>query len=102
LSEVVGAYARAVLLIGKDAPRIAEALRGAGVPMTLAADLPAAVHAAAGMARSGDIVLLSPACASFDAFRNYAHRAEVFAAAVREVSGEYGPAADVSAAEPSP
>lgn len=98
LAEVVQAHARAVLLIGKDAQRIAEALRGTGVPMTFAADLPAAVRAAAGMARSGDIVLLSPACASFDAFRNYAHRAEVFAAAVHQLSSEPATQPDVTAA----
>ena len=86
LAEVVRAHARAVVLIGKDAARIAQALEGIDVPKTFAADLPAAVRAAADRAQPGDIVLLSPACASFDAFRNYAHRAEVFVGAVRELS----------------
>ena len=45
-----------------------------------------AVRIAAGLAQSGDVVLLSPACASFDMFRNYEHRAEVFRAAVQEVA----------------
>jgi len=86
LAEAVRAHARAVVLIGKDAARIAQALEHVDVPKKFAADLPAAVRIAAGLARPGDIVLLSPACASFDAFRDYTHRAEVFVQAVRELS----------------
>jgi UDP-N-acetylmuramoylalanine--D-glutamate ligase len=54
------------------------------------ADLPQAVRRAAGLAKSGDVVLLSPACASLDMFTNYAHRAQVFVDAVRELALEKG------------
>ncbi len=88
LAEVVQDVVRAVVLIGKDAPRIEQALRGIDVPIEHRQDLPAAVRACAELALPGDIVLLSPACASFDMFRNYAHRAQVFVAAVRELAPE--------------
>ena len=97
LAPVVRAHARAVLLIGKDAARIGKTLQGVDVPITFATDLPAAVRAAAEIAQPGDIVLLSPACASFDAYRNYAHRAEVFIAAVREIASGGGDATDLRA-----
>jgi UDP-N-acetylmuramoylalanine--D-glutamate ligase len=93
LAAAVRTHARGALLIGKDAPRIAQALAGLDVPVVFAADLRAAVHAAARLAQAGDIVLLSPACASLDAFRNYAHRAEVFRAAVAELSADAPPPA---------
>jgi UDP-N-acetylmuramoylalanine--D-glutamate ligase len=86
LAAAVRAHARGALLIGKDAPRIAQVLEGIDLPVLFSADLRAAVHAAAGLAQAGDIVLLSPACSSLDAFRNYAHRAEVFRAAVAELA----------------
>ncbi|MCV2218379.1 UDP-N-acetylmuramoyl-L-alanine--D-glutamate ligase [Thauera sp. Sel9] len=85
LAPAVAGRARAVLLIGRDAARIEAALAGAGVPLEHAADLDAAVGRAAELAQQGDAVLLSPACASFDMFRGYAHRAEVFIAAVRRL-----------------
>ncbi|MCA1852642.1 MAG: UDP-N-acetylmuramoyl-L-alanine--D-glutamate ligase [Beggiatoa sp.] len=74
---------RAVVILGRDGPLIARALRGV-VPVTRASDLTDAVSRAAGLARSGDAVLLSPACASFDMFRDYVERGERFVAAVRE------------------
>jgi len=86
LAPAVQAHAKAALLIGRDAAQIAQALQGVDVPVLFPADLDAAVKAAAGMAQAGDLVLLSPACASFDAFRNYAHRAAVFRAAVADLT----------------
>jgi UDP-N-acetylmuramoylalanine--D-glutamate ligase len=82
LREPVARNARAVVLIGRDGPRIGAALQGSGVPLLEAESMEEAVQVAFGAASRGDAVLLSPACASFDMFRNYAHRAEVFVAAV--------------------
>jgi UDP-N-acetylmuramoylalanine--D-glutamate ligase len=74
------------VLIGRDAPRLAEAF--AGVCSTeRVADMRAAVDAARAAASAGDTVLLSPACASLDMFRDYAHRGDEFAAAVRSLAG---------------
>ncbi|MCU0833992.1 MAG: UDP-N-acetylmuramoyl-L-alanine--D-glutamate ligase [Chromatiaceae bacterium] len=81
LAPTVEALARAVVLIGRDAPLLEQVLRGR-VPLLPAKDMDAAVRLAAGAAREGDCVLLSPACASFDMFDNYEHRGRVFAAAV--------------------
>jgi UDP-N-acetylmuramoylalanine--D-glutamate ligase len=75
---------RAVILLGQDAGQLEAALAGA-VPCRRAADMVQAVHMARQQARPGDIVLLSPACASFDMFDGYAHRGRVFAAAVTEM-----------------
>jgi len=83
LRDAVAHHARAVLLIGRDGPLIAKAIAGAGVATEYADDMNDAVRRAAVLARPGDAVLLSPACASFDMFRNYEHRAQVFSAAVR-------------------
>ena len=88
LKPVVAQHARAVVLIGRDAPLIAAALDGCGVSVARAANMDDAVHQAAGLAQSGDAVLLSPACASFDMFRNYEHRAEVFVQAVHALRRE--------------
>ncbi|MBI3223372.1 MAG: UDP-N-acetylmuramoyl-L-alanine--D-glutamate ligase [Nitrosomonadales bacterium] len=85
LNPVVARHARGVLLIGRDAPLIERALQGCGVPVAHARDMHDAVQHAAHLAQRGDAVLLSPACASFDMFRNYAHRAEVFVEAVQEL-----------------
>jgi UDP-N-acetylmuramoylalanine--D-glutamate ligase len=90
LAEPVSRYVRAVLLIGKDAPLVKAAIEPSGVPCFDLDDLPQAVRRAAGLARSGDSVLLSPACASLDMFTNYAHRAQVFVDAVRELALEKG------------
>ena len=81
LAEAATARARAVVLIGRDAPLIAAAM-GHRVPLLNAADMTQAVELAFSAAHAGDAVLLSPACASYDMFRNYVHRAEVFAEAV--------------------
>jgi UDP-N-acetylmuramoylalanine--D-glutamate ligase len=90
LAEPVSRYVRAVLLIGKDAPLVKAAIEPSGVPCFDLDDLPQAVRRAAGLARNGDSVLLSPACASLDMFTNYAHRAQVFVDAVREIALEKG------------
>jgi UDP-N-acetylmuramoylalanine--D-glutamate ligase len=86
LKEAVAKHARAAVLIGRDGPAIGAAIAGCGVPVLSAADLDAAVRLAAQQARAGDAVLLSPACASFDMFRNYEHRAQVFIEAVRRLA----------------
>jgi len=86
LASPVARFARAVVLIGRDGPAIGAALAGTGVPAQHAGTLPEAVAAAARLARPGDAVLLSPACASFDMFRGYDHRAEVFCEAVHELA----------------
>ncbi len=70
------------ILIGRDAPLIAKALKG-HCPHSIADSMETAVACAAKLAKPGTAVLLSPACASFDMFRDYAHRGEVFAAAVK-------------------
>lgn len=81
LAAELAACARMALLIGRDAARIASGI-GAAVEVRHAADLGEAVRLAALIAEPGDVVLLSPACASFDMFRDYAHRGECFASAV--------------------
>ena len=90
LADPVARHARAVALIGRDAPAIEQALAATGVPMQRHADLAAAVRWCFAQAHAGDAVLLSPACASFDMFRNYGHRAEVFVQAVHELAAERG------------
>lgn len=86
----VARWCRAVMLIGRDAPAIRDTLAETGVPLADHATLESAVHAAADLAEPGDAVLLSPACASLDMFRNYAHRADVFRAAVDEITIDKG------------
>ena len=86
LGPALAAHGRALVLIGRDAMRIEAAVGDCGVPVMHAQDMEQAVRKAAVAARAGDAVLLSPACASFDMFRNYAHRAEVFALSVRELA----------------
>ncbi len=86
LKAAVTANARAVVLIGRDAPLIAAAIEGSGVAVYQVASLGDAVEKAQCLAQVGDAVLLSPACASFDMFRNYIHRAEVFVEAVNKLA----------------
>ncbi len=83
-------YVRAVVLIGRDAPQIRAALQDTGVTLSDAQTLPEAVQIAAAQAQPGDAVLLSPACASLDMFRDYAHRAAVFCEAVQALAEEAG------------
>lgn len=90
LAAPVARHARAVVLIGRDAPQIRAVLEGTGVPLLEAATMEEAVRVATQRAHAGDAVLMSPACASFDMFRNYPHRAEVFRAAVQALADEAG------------
>ncbi|ANH68791.1 UDP-N-acetylmuramoyl-L-alanine--D-glutamate ligase [Mitsuaria sp. 7] len=90
LATPIALHARAVALIGRDAPQIEAALQDCGVVMHRHDSLEAATHWSLAQAQSGDSVLLSPACASLDMFRNYAHRAEVFIATVRELAEDEG------------
>lgn len=82
LNKGISEHARAVALIGRDADKIARSIMSSDVPMQRCADMSTAVTWCATQALPGDAVLLSPACASFDMFRNYAHRSEVFIEAV--------------------
>ena len=90
LAPAVARHAAGVYLIGRDAPRLREALAGAGVPIADCATLEEAVERAAAEARLGEAVLLSPACASLDMFRNYEHRARVFVESVRALAERAG------------
>jgi UDP-N-acetylmuramoylalanine--D-glutamate ligase len=90
LREPVSTAARWVILIGRDAPLIEKSLAGVRVPVERAVSMEAAVQRAAALAHAGDAVLLSPACASFDMFRNYKHRGESFSAAVRALPQRQG------------
>jgi UDP-N-acetylmuramoylalanine--D-glutamate ligase len=85
LAPAVAAHGRAVALIGRDAELIRAALAATKVPMAGFSNLPEAVNWCAEQACSGDAVLLSPACASLDMFKDYAHRAQVFVDAVKRL-----------------
>jgi UDP-N-acetylmuramoylalanine--D-glutamate ligase len=90
LAEPCARHVRSIVLIGRDAARLRAAIEPSGVEMIDCVTLPEAVQRAAALARSGDAVLLSPACASMDMFTNYAHRAQVFCDAVRELALDKG------------
>ncbi|WP_294770729.1 UDP-N-acetylmuramoyl-L-alanine--D-glutamate ligase [uncultured Rhodoferax sp.] len=90
LAAPVARYARAVVLIGRDAALIRAALQDGGVPLEDAPTMEAAVQQANARAHAGDAVLMSPACASFDMFKNYEHRAQVFCEAVKGLALSVG------------
>jgi len=90
LAEPVARYVRAVVLIGRDAPQIRAALAHTGVALIDAASMAEAVAQANGKAHAGDAVLMSPACASFDMFDNYEHRARMFCEAVNQIASDAG------------
>jgi UDP-N-acetylmuramoylalanine--D-glutamate ligase len=83
LVPAVRDYAKHVLLIGRDAALIEKMIAASGVPAERVSSMEKAVARAAQIAGAGEAVLLSPACASFDMFRDYKHRGEAFAAAAR-------------------
>ncbi len=84
MAPVVAKYARHVVLIGRDGPEIANAL-GDAVPKSFAKSMEEAVTAASAHAIAGDCVLLSPACASFDMFKHFEHRGDVFTQVVERL-----------------
>jgi len=90
LAEPVQRHARAVATIGRDAGLIEAAVLDTGVPLQRHATLEPATRWSFERAHPGDAVLLSPACASLDMFRNYAHRAEVFVGEVTAMAAEHG------------
>jgi UDP-N-acetylmuramoylalanine--D-glutamate ligase len=90
LAEPVSRYARAVVLIGRDAPLIRAELEATGVTLLAADSMAHAVALANAQAHAGDAVLMSPACASFDMFDNYEHRARVFCEAVNDIASAAG------------
>lgn len=86
LKPALEKHGRAVALIGRDAAAIGMALEGSGVPTRILGDMESAVRWLAAQAQAGDCVLLSPACASLDMYKNYAHRAQAFIDAVKGLS----------------
>ncbi|MBS0317452.1 MAG: UDP-N-acetylmuramoyl-L-alanine--D-glutamate ligase [Proteobacteria bacterium] len=90
LAAPVARHARAAVLIGRDAPSVRAALAACGVPLLDAGSMAQAVELAAAQARPGDAVLMSPACASFDMFDDYAHRAQAFRDAVAARAADAG------------
>jgi UDP-N-acetylmuramoylalanine--D-glutamate ligase len=90
LTDPVRRYCRAVVLIGRDAPLIRAALADTRLPMFEADSMVDAVTRAGAQAQPGDAVLMSPACASFDMFENYEHRARMFVQAVQALALDAG------------
>lgn len=90
LAAAVQEHARAVVLIGQDAQAIAQVLEGASVPLQRAASMEDAVAQGYSLAEPGDAVLLSPACASMDMFRDYVHRGQAFVDAVEALALDKG------------
>ncbi len=90
LAAPVAKFVRTVVLIGRDASQIALALQSTGVPLLNASSMSEAVTQANRAAHAGDAVLMSPACASFDMFDNYPHRAAVFREAVKSLADAAG------------
>ena len=90
LLPVVTQHVKAIVLIGQDAPVLMETLQVTGVVCEYAQDLQQAVSMAFAHALEGDAVVLSPACASLDMFRNYPHRGQAFVQAVNECALDQG------------
>jgi len=90
LAGPVAEHVRAVVLIGRDADAIARVLAGVNVPLLRSSSMEEAVELAFGASKPGDAVLLSPACASYDMFRSYVHRGQVFVSVVRALEQREG------------
>jgi UDP-N-acetylmuramoylalanine--D-glutamate ligase len=90
LAPVISRYARAAVLIGRAAPQLRAVLEHTGVTLRDAGSMAQAVEQSSELAKPGDAVLLSPACASFDMFDNYEHRARAFVAAVKDLAHACG------------
>jgi UDP-N-acetylmuramoylalanine--D-glutamate ligase len=88
LRAAVAKKAKGVVVIGRDGDKIATAIKATGVTIIHATSMRDAVRAGFSLAQSGDVVMLSPACASFDMFRNYEHRAQVFVDEVRALEAD--------------
>lgn len=86
LADAARGRVRYAILIGEDAPKLAAALEAAAVAVVREPSLAAAVDRARTLARGGEVVLLSPACASFDMFDSYEHRGDVFRRLVQELA----------------
>jgi UDP-N-acetylmuramoylalanine--D-glutamate ligase len=87
LAEAMPDSVRAAYLVGEAADDLEAALRPTGVPVARCNDLATAVERAAAASKPGEIVLLSPACASFDQFRDFEHRGEEFRRLVQKLTG---------------
>jgi UDP-N-acetylmuramoylalanine--D-glutamate ligase len=90
LREIMLQHGRALVLIGEATPLIEAAFQESGLPIARAGSMRDAVRLAHGFASAQDAVLLAPACASFDMFRSYAHRGDVFVAEVAALRTELG------------
>lgn len=88
IADSMGKHARAAVLIGRDAPLIEKALQGAEYPIIHAKGMPQAVQKASELAQPHDCVLLSPACASWDMFKDYAQRSAIFIASAKALAGD--------------
>lgn len=88
IADSMGKHARAAVLIGRDAPLIEKALQGAEYPIIHVKDMPQAVQKASELAQPHDCVLLSPACASWDMFKDYAQRSAIFIASAKALAGD--------------
>ncbi|SFU60219.1 UDP-N-acetylmuramoylalanine--D-glutamate ligase [Nitrosomonas eutropha] len=89
LERSINKHTRSIVLLGRDAEKISQAIQGCNVPVHRVATMDEAVRVSFLLAERGDVVLLSPACASLDMFNNYIHRAEVFTAAVQGIERKF-------------
>ena len=90
LAPAIKAYAKGAVLFGRDGGLIGRAISGTGITIEHASTLEEATRKAFAMAKEGDAVLLSPACASWDMFPNYVKRAEAFRAEAAKIAAEAG------------